>query len=391
METFLLVIFWLCLFIPIYNYAGYAVLVVLANKIFPRKIKAFEPDFEPAVTLLIAAYNEENDIAEKIANSLSLDYPKNKLKIAFVTDGSTDKTPEIIRLYPEILLFHEDARRGKAMAINRVMPLIDTPIVVFCDANTELNPDAIRKLVRHYADPEVGGVSGEKIINPKYANSSAGKGEGLYWKYESYLKKIDSEFYSVVGAAGELFSIRTHLYIPVEPDTILDDFMISLRINKLGYRIIYEPKAFAMENPSANIAEESKRKVRIAAGGFQSIFRLTSLLNIFKFGRLSFLYISHRVLRWLVTPFALLVLFIATFMLVYFYQSTFYLWFLLAQILFYMLAFLGWINSRLNMKIPLVNTFYYFLFMNINVYFGLLKYLYGKQSAVWQKSERLKK
>ncbi|MBE7178292.1 MAG: glycosyltransferase, partial [Mucilaginibacter polytrichastri] len=138
LKTALEIIFWICLFVPVYNYGGYAFIVVLLNKIFPRKKTAFDQHFVPEVTLLVAAYNEENEIRQKIENSLQLDYPKNKLKIAFVTDGSTDRTPEIVREYEGILLFHEAARRGKAMAINRVMPLIESPVVIFCDANTEL-------------------------------------------------------------------------------------------------------------------------------------------------------------------------------------------------------------------------------------------------------------
>ncbi|MBE7177543.1 MAG: glycosyltransferase family 2 protein [Mucilaginibacter polytrichastri] len=394
METFLKVLFWFSLFIPAYNYFGYAVIVYLANKLFsPYKITGLEPNFEPEVTLLIAAYNEEDFIREKIENCLQLNYPKEKLRIAFVTDGSSDLTPDIARSYPQVEVHHEPERRGKAMAINRVMELITSPIVIFCDANTELNPDAVRLIVSHYSDPEVGGVSGEKKINPRYATDSAGAGEGLYWKYESFLKKIDSEFYSVVGAAGELFSVRKNLYDPVEPDTILDDFMISLRINKKGYRIIYEPNAFAMEDPSANIAEESKRKTRIAAGGFQSIFRLLPLLNIFRYGRLSFLYTSHRVLRWLVTPFALALLIITNVLLLgnYVPFSSVYGMIFWGQVLFYAGVVLGWINARRKGKIPVVNALYYFAFMNISVYSGLAKYLGGRQSAMWQRSERLRK
>lgn len=394
METLLHVLFWFSLIVPFYNYFGYAVIVYLANKLFsPYKITGGESGFEPEVTLLVAAYNEEAYVREKIENCLQLDYPKEKLRIAFVTDGSSDLTPAIARSYPAVDVYHEPERRGKAMAINRVMELINTPVVIFCDANTDLNREAVRLIVAHYADPQVGGVSGEKKINPKYATGTAGEGEGLYWKYESFLKKIDSDFYSVVGAAGELFSVRKNLYEAVEPDTILDDFMISLRINKKGYRIIYEPGAFAMEDPSANIAEESKRKTRIAAGGFQSIFRLLPLLNIFRYGRLSFLYISHRVLRWLVTPFALALLIFTNLILVgnYHTLNSVYGLILIGQLLFYAGVVLGWLNARMKGKIPVVNALYYFAFMNVSVYGGLQKYLSGKQSAMWQRSERLRK
>lgn len=366
---------------------------MLYNKIFKKypSSSAIEYNTLPTetITLLIAAYNEEEYIQEKIENCKRLNYPKDLLKIAFVTDGSTDRTPEIISAYHDIRLFHHPERQGKAMAINRAMREIETSLVIFCDVNTELNDDALLHITKHFRDEKVGAVAGEKRINPKYL-SNTGRGEGLYWKYESFLKQVDSDFYSVVGAAGELFAIRRALYQPIKPDTILDDFVISLRINQAGYRVIYEPNAFALENPSATMKEEKKRKVRICAGAFQSIFRLLPLLNFFKYGKLSFLYISHRVLRWLVTPFSLSVLLIVNMSICIYFPTTFYNTIFIAQILFYSLAGIGWLCSKFNHKVPLVNTFYYFTFMNYNVYLGLLEFLSGKQYAIWQKSVRAK-
>ena len=182
------------------------------------------------------------------------------------------------------------------MAINRVIPFVTTDFVVFSDANTLLNRDCIREIIQHYKDPTIGAVAGEKVVSDQSGEAGvAGAGEGLYWKYESFLKKMDARFYSVVGAAGELFSIRTALFEPVQKQVLLDDFIISMKICKKGYRVMYEPKAFATEAPSFSLKEEQKRKIRISAGGWQSVFMLKSLLNIFKYGRLSFQYISHRV------------------------------------------------------------------------------------------------
>ena len=239
-------------------------------------------------------------------NTLELDYPKDNLKIYFVTDGSTDGTNDILKSYPGINVLFTPERKGKVAAINHAMEYVSTPFVIFCDANTFLNKACVKEIVKHYSYESTGAVAGEKkVIDSSEKNSAAGSGEGIYWKYESILKKLDASFYTVVGAAGELFSMRTNLYEPVDTDILLDDFMISMNICKKGYRVMYEPAAFAMEAPSISIREEQKRKIRISAGGFQSIYLLKDLLNIFKYGKLSFQYISHRVLRWAVCPFLL--------------------------------------------------------------------------------------
>lgn len=226
----------------------------------------------------------------------------------WVTDGSDDGTPDILQQYQGVEVHHNPARNGKITAMNRGMQFVKTPIVIFSDANTDLGKDSIQEIVRLFRNPRVGCVSGEKRIRSKDADAAAGAGEGIYWKYESTLKKWDAELYSVVGAAGELFAIRTELWQEVEKDTLLDDFIISLRVAMQGYTIQYNPNAYAIETASANVKEELKRKVRISAGGIQSVIRLWPLLNIFKYGRLSFQYISHRVLRWTLTPLLLLLL-----------------------------------------------------------------------------------
>lgn len=299
--NFLQLLFWICIFIILYSYILYGlVLVVLLaiRKTFTSPKLAVKNDFMPKVTLIVAAYNEEKAIEEKVKNTLELNYPEEKLSLMFVTDGSSDGTNEILARYPQIKTLYRPERKGKVAAINRAMKEVNTPVSVFCDANTFLNIDCLRELVKHYANEKVGAVAGEKkIVDNTEKVNTAGAGEGLYWKYESTLKKLDSAFYSVVGAAGELFSIRTELYEDVPEDVLLDDFIISLRIAQRGYRVLYEPRAYAVEEPSANMKEERKRKVRIGAGGFQSIYMLRSLLNIFKYGKLSFQYISHRVLR----------------------------------------------------------------------------------------------
>ena len=189
--------------------------------------------------------------------------------------------------------------------MNRGIKFVTTPIVIFTDANTSINSQSIREMVRYFNNPKVGCVAGEKRINMHTKDEAAVGGEGMYWKYESFLKKLDSQLHSAVGAAGELFAIRTSLYEQMPNDTLLDDFILSLKIAMKKYIIAYCNKAYAMENGSANMKEEEKRKVRIAAGGIQAIYRLRKLLNPFRYGILSFQYVSHRVLRWSITPIAL--------------------------------------------------------------------------------------
>jgi len=340
----------------------------------------------PAVTLVIAAYNEERFITEKIRNSVTLDYPVDKLAILVVTDGSTDNTPARVKEFSTVLLFHEHERKGKIHAVNRIMKHVQSPIVIFTDANTELNNQAVKNIVRHYEDPIVGGVAGEKRVVSKDIDNASGAGEGLYWKYESRLKKADSDLHTVVGAAGELFSIRTALYESPPPDTIIEDFYLSMKIVAKGFRFVYEPDAYAMEGPSATTEDEWKRKVRISAGGLQAIARLASLLNPFKYGIVTFQYVSHRVLRWTLTPVALMVLVITNALLAG--TSKFFLLIFMLQCLFYSIALLGHVFR--NKKIPVKGFFvpYYFTLMNLSVFSGLLRLLKGKQSVVWEKAER---
>jgi cellulose synthase/poly-beta-1,6-N-acetylglucosamine synthase-like glycosyltransferase len=202
------------------------------------------------------------------------------------------------------------------------------------------------------------------------------------------LKRLDSELYTVVGAAGELFSVRTELYEPVGDDILLDDFIISLKVCMRGFRVQYEPEAYAMETPSSSLKEERKRKIRISAGAFQSMVILKGLLNIFRYPILSFQYISHRVLRWTLCPLLLPVLFIVNILLLIQTKSDFYGLFLAGQILFYLAAAAGWQLANRNVKSKLLYVPYYFLFLNISLYQGFMRYRKGQQSVLWDKAVR---
>jgi cellulose synthase/poly-beta-1,6-N-acetylglucosamine synthase-like glycosyltransferase len=389
-------VFWLLLFILFYTYIGYGLILYLILKI--KNLLFFksnpEPDdlFEPNVCLFVTAYNERDYVKQKVENSFSLDYPKEKVQYLWITDGSNDGTPDILRKYSSLEVHHLPERRGKMHAMNRGVKFVKAPIIIFSDTNTILGKNSIREIVAKFRNEKTGCVAGEKRIIEKDADAAAGAGEGIYWKLESWVKRMDAELNSAVGAVGELFAIRTELFEDVETDTILDDFMISLRIAQKGYNIAYTPNAYAEETASLNVGEELKRKIRIAAGGIQSLFRLKSLLNPFRYGLFSWQYFSHKVLRWTLSPVSCFLILPVNFIIVWqqngwlgfqFYTVVFYL-----QILFYLLAVVGWYleNRKLHFKLLFVP--YYFLFINYASIRGIFRYFKGKQSAAWEKSKR---
>ena len=390
--TLVTIFFWISLGILFYCYTGYGVILFLLTGIkhffAPRKEKQSE-DFVLPVTLIVTAFNEKIVVENKIKNTLSLDYPPNKLNIIFITDGSMDGSEEIVRKFPSIVSMHLPERKGKYAAIKRAMKQVKTPVVVFSDANTILNAACIKNIAAHYANEQTGGVAGEKKIARNKAMSAVGEAEGLYWQYESFMKKLDAGFNTVTGAAGELFSIRTALFKELDDDLILDDFVISMQICLEGYRIEYEPEAFAIELPSASLAEEEKRKVRISAGAYQSIIYLKECLNIFKHPLLCFQYISRRLLRWVFCPVMLVILLLSNFLLIYYqWPSGFYKGFLVAQIIFYLFAFAGWLFVRSGKRAGLFGIPFYFVFMNYCLLKGFIKFVKGKQSVLWEKSMR---
>lgn len=393
--TILYTVFWIAFFIIFYNYIGYGVLLWIVaglKNIFRKSLPLYSDIINdealPNVTLVVAAYNEAEVIETKIADCLQLDYPREKLDLLFVTDGSDDGTPDLVRKFPGIRLLHTPVRSGKTAALNRALNHVKTPITVFCDANTLLGKRSIRKIVSHYRDPETGGVSGEKRVFVR-GNKTAVASEGLYWRYESFLKKLDAQLYTVIGAAGELFSIRTALWEPLEPEVILDDFVISLRINLKGYRMAYDPEAYAMELPSASMVEEGKRKVRIAAGAFQAMSLLRPVFNFFKYPVLFFQFFSHRFLRWTLTPLSIPLLVLSNLLIVFYDPANaFFLACLLAQVVFYLLALLGVYPKAKGGIFKLGKICRYILFMNYAVYLGLIRYLKGAHSVIWQKAER---
>jgi poly-beta-1,6-N-acetyl-D-glucosamine synthase len=386
------IFFWISLGILFYCYIGYGILIFLlvtTKRLVSPKKEHKIPAGLPSVTLIVTAYNEEKILEQKIKNTLAIDYPAGQLELIFVTDGSIDDSVRLIQQYPSITLLHQPERKGKYAAIKRAMHQVRTPLVIFSDANTMLNEACVKKIVGHYANKRTGGVAGEKKILRNQEVSAVGEAEGLYWQYESFMKQLDAGLNTVTGAAGELFSIRAALFKELKDDLILDDFVISMQICLQGYTIAYEPGAFAIELPSASLADEEKRKVRISAGAYQSVGYLKGCLNIFKHPVLCFQYLSRRLLRWVFCPVMLLVLLLSNFLIVANQpQPGFYHWALYAQIGFYFLAFVGWLFVRSGKRCGVFAIPFYFVFMNYCLVKGFIKFVKGRQSVLWEKSMR---
>lgn len=384
----LLTLFWIAAFLVFYTFFGYGIIVWIAVKCKelvskPEKFSIVEE--YPEVTLLIAAYNEADIIDRKMENCASLKYPSDRIRFVWVTDGSTDGTPEVLRRYPENIVLHEDTRAGKSHALNRAIKFVTSPIVIMTDANTILNEDSIYLIVRKFDNPKVGCVAGEKRVLS--IGDNAASTEGLYWKYESFLKELDDRLNSAMGAAGELIALRCELWREIPADTIGDDMFLSMDVLRRGYKIAYCKEAYAMEMPSADIGEERKRKVRLAGCALQNVCRLRDLMNPFKYGITAFQYVSHRVFRWIVSPVCLILMLLFNFFAVLAGAPLFYHIVLLLQLLFYLAAFAGMILDRKE-KAGILRVPYYFLFANFTMFAGIGYLARNKGNGAWEKAKR---
>ncbi len=386
------IVFWICLILVFYTYIGYGmllwVLVNIKRLIYGKQRKReLPPDNElPEVTLMICAYNEQDIVDSKMENTRQIKYPK--LKVVWVTDGSNDHTNDYLAKYHDVEVIYSPERRGKTAALNHGLSLVKSELVVMTDANTMLNPESIQEIVRCFMDPKVACVAGEKRVAARHEGQAAAEGEGLYWKYESTLKRWDGELYSAMGAAGELCAIRRSLYEPMPENALLDDFVMSLRMVDKGYKIAYTADAYAMEYGSADLTEESKRKRRIAAGGLQSIWWLRNMMNPLRQPVVAFQFVSHRVLRWSITPIALLLLIPLNVLLVFLKAGNIYTWIWVLQLVFYLAAYLGYLLEQYGRRNKLLYVPYYFLFMNLNVFRGMTYLRTHKSSGAWEKAKR---
>jgi len=370
------IIFWVSLSFIWYSYFGYPIFLLLWT--FWKKDKVAKSEIYPEVTLLIAAHNEETDIAQKLSNSLSLDYPRDKLQIVIASDGSTDATNQIVQDYEAlgIRLYSYSPRQGKMSVLNKTMKHIDSEIVVFSDANVCYHQDAIKNLVSNFHDPSVGVVSGDaQFINDE---TSIEKAVTLYYCYERFLQRKETEFYSMVGAEGAIFAIRRDLFHPLPKDIILDDFVISMNVAKQGYRIAYESRAQAFESAPLTAKEEFRRKTRIVAGAVQSI-KTGQGLPSGRDGKLLYSYVCHKVIRWLV-PVLLPMLFLSNIFLM---GQMFYDLVLAMQSLIVFLGAVGYWCRLSLFSIP-----HYLVLNNLAMLVGIYKGIFNRQSVCWAKFPR---
>jgi cellulose synthase/poly-beta-1,6-N-acetylglucosamine synthase-like glycosyltransferase len=385
------IVFWILVSAVVYNYLGYPLLLMLlaGAKRMVRRGQCPGWTEWPEVTLMVPAYNEIEYIQDKLNNTRKLDYPKDKLKVIWVTDGSNDGSPERLQKENGIIVLHQNQRSGKIGAVNRAMQLVKTPFVVFCDANSMLNAQCLKEILSPFTHPVVGCVAGEKRIVQGKNEQGVGQGEGLYWNYESLIKKLESEVNTTIGAAGELFALRTALFETIPGDSVIEDFVIALGVIKKGFKVKYAPGAISEETASASISEELKRKVRIAYGSIQAFLRNLDMLNIFKYGFTAFEYFSHKVLRWTVVPLSIPVIFLANLIVVYqpVHPGVFDL-LLLLQFVFYALAFIGWVFQGKKMALALFIVPFYLLVMNYAIVRGYFRYLGKGQSVAWEKARR---
>lgn len=388
------VIFWLCALGIIYVYAGYPVLLFLLAQLRPKP-KLYAPLHTPSVTVLIAAHNEQAVIAQKLENTLALDYPRERTQIIVAADGSDDRTPEIVREFAarDVELSYSPPRRGKAAAINRALPIARGEVVVFSDANNFYEREAVRNLVAPLSDPAVGAVTGAKRI--ARGGGALAESEGLYWKYESFIKKQETRLGSCLGTAGEILAVRRSLIEPLPETVINDDFYIASRVVRRGFRVVYAPEARSFESASASAGDEQMRRARIVAGRYQAL-ALGGRLLPFKDPLALWQVVSHKFMRPLVPLLMAGALAAAAAAVLFPSGGESWLalapphnWSMLAmQVAFYLLA---WIGSRRQRAGAAGRLFYlpaYLVSSNIAAIVGLYRYLSGSQSHVWRRARR---
>ena len=384
------IVFWVCLGLVAYPYVVYPFVLFLVYSVAQtwrdlkylrtsRNRRAETPPLAelPGVSIIVPAYNEEKVLPSKIENLLGLDFPKERLQVIFVSDGSTDRTNAILQSIEaenfELILLNE--RKGKANALNQAIGRARSPVLVFCDASTLFEADAVKKLVRHFSDPNVGAVCGAVRYQ---ATAEAQQTEGVYWKYESALRMMEARLGAILNASGAIYALRRECYLPVPQSTLLEDFVIPMRARKLGFSVLYDPEAVALEFPASTVSGEFTRRVRLAVGSFRAF---GDLVRVPWRGFTPFALLSHKLLRWLV-PFFAVGLLVTNFALmrIWFYQVA-----LTAQILFYFWAGLGFFFYRQMRRVRYGLVAYFFFAMHLAFLVGFVRCVVGSEKAVWQK------
>ena len=373
--------FWLCLGLVIYVYAGYPACALLLALVLRRDVR--KADIEPRVAVITSAFNEEREVERTILNKLSQDYPADRLEVIVVSDGSTDRTDEIVqglaaRSGGRLKLLRQEPRQGKTQALNTAMRHTSADIVVFADANSIYAPATVRALVRSFSDPSVGYVTGNMVYtNP--ARTAVGEGSGSYMSYENLLRKAETRLGSIVGVDGGVDAIRRELYAPMRPDQ-LPDFVLPLTVVERGKRVVYDPDAVVYEPALSDATEEFRMRVRVSLRALWALHDMRGLLNPLRYPLFAWQLISHKVLRYLAfLPLAGLLVSNA---FVYGQHGT-YAEFLLLQVAAYALAAVGYLFRRSGAGVSKLLAPYYFVVLNLACVVAFWKFLGGQKMVVW--------
>ena len=375
-------LFWIFLFLIIYTYFLYPLLLKIISGFF--KSKDYKPNLNLKLDFLIMAYNEEKVIESKILNTLKILEGFKNANIWIVSDGSSDKTNEIVKSHEKNKLINFVAleRSGKSQAINKIIPKLKGDVIIFSDANIEYTAETISNLIKPYSDSNVGCTCG-KLVHRNPGKILSGEGESFYWKYENNLKKIESKIGYVSGATGAVYSIRRNLFKKLSKNCINDDFTISMNVILKGYKCIYVEEAIVYENVAPTVKAEFKRHIRDATGHYISIIHLIKLINPF-LGFKSLIFWSHRLIRWSV-PFLLLGLFLINFLIS---NHPFYTLILICQFIFYFLAILGVVFSKKSKLPTLIFLPFYFCNLNLALFLGFLNSIFFRQNGMWNSTKR---
>ena len=373
---------WLCLVLLVYVYVGYPAVAFALAAVFDRPVR--KSDIQPSVTVLVAAYNEEQEIERTVLNKLTQDYPPERLDVIVVSDGSTDRTCAVVQRVAEgsegrVQLLRQEPRQGKTQALNAAIPKAIGEIVVFSDANSIYAPDAIRSLVRNFADPSVGYVTGRMIYtNP--AESGIGEGSGSYMSYENCVRIVETRLGSVVGVDGGVDAIRRVLYQPMRPDQ-LPDFVLPLSVVEQGKRVVYEPGARVYESALSDPADEFRMRVRVSLRALWALYDKRGLLSPMRFPVFAWQLLSHKILRYLAFI-PLLGLFVFNALAAG--HHSFYAWFFALQLVAYILALLGHLFRRSSTKSSIFLAPYYFIILNAACFVAFWKFMNGQKMVLWK-------
>ncbi len=378
-----LILFWSAVFLIIYTYILFPVGIVLRGLIWGRPYKQYE-EFKspPSVSIVISAYNESKTIAEKLDNILSLDYPRSKLEIVIASDGSTDDTNKIVGRYKEqgvnlLSLPH----LGKSAALNAAVAISKGEILVFSDANSIYKSDAIREIVRPFADPKVGGVAGNQVYKTQISGGSSGDGERAYWNFDRMLKRFQGKSGNTLAATGALYAIRRSLFRLI-PDGVSDDFVTSTSVIVQGFRLVFAPDAIAYEPVASTNQVEFGRKVRVIIRAWRAFIFMRELLNPFRYKFYAIQLFSHKVLRYLVVFPLLILFFVSPFL---WSAGLIYQMATIAQVGFYSCALLGLLlNETRFRQMKFLTIPFYFCMVNAAALVAIIKVLRGQQIKHWE-------